>query len=57
MLELNDKNLKMKNIYELTLMFMDSINEKNLKLIEGIEPCIINLNFNKILIKYSVLSR
>jgi len=37
MLELNDKNLKKKNIDELTHMFMDSINEQNLKLIEGIE--------------------
>jgi len=40
MLELNDKNLKKKNIDELTHMFMDSINEQNLKLIEGIEHLI-----------------
>lgn len=37
MLELDEKTLKKKNVDELTQMFMDEINNQNLKLIEGIE--------------------
>lgn len=37
MLELDEKTLKKKNVDELTIMFMDDINNQNLKLIEGIE--------------------
>ncbi len=37
MLELDEKTLKKKNVDELTQIFMDEINNQNLKLIEGIE--------------------
>ena len=37
MSENNENNLKILNIDELTVYFMDIINEQNLRLIEGIE--------------------
>jgi len=37
MKEINEKNLKKLDIDDLTHLFMDNINEQNLKLIEGIE--------------------
>ena len=37
MREISEKELKKLNIDELTLLFVDNINEQNLKLIEGIE--------------------
>ena len=37
MKEISDKELKKLNIDELTHLFVDNINEQNLKLIEGIE--------------------
>jgi uncharacterized protein Yka (UPF0111/DUF47 family) len=37
MSEISEKELKKLNIHELTHLFMDNINEQNLKLIEGIE--------------------
>ncbi len=43
--ELDEKVLKKLNIDKLTHMFMDEINEQNLKLIEGIE-CLLEENFD-----------
>ena len=43
--ELDEKALKKLNIDKLTHMFMDEINEQNLKLIEGIE-CLLEENFD-----------
>lgn len=44
MFELDEKKIRKLNVDELTHLFMDSINEQNLKLIEGIE-FLINENF------------
>ena len=46
MREISDKELKKLNIDELTHLFVDNINEQNLKLIEGIE-FLIDENFEK----------
>jgi len=46
MKEIDDKELKKLNVDELTHLFMDNINEQNLKLIEGIE-FLVQEDFNK----------
>ncbi len=46
MKEIEDKELKKLSIDELTQLFMDNINEQNLKLIEGIE-FLVQENFDK----------
>ncbi|UCD01711.1 MAG: hypothetical protein JSV23_01420 [Promethearchaeota archaeon] len=46
MKEIQDKELKKLNIDELTHLFMDNINEQNIKLIEGIE-FLVQEDFNK----------
>jgi len=46
MKEISDKELKKMNIDELTHLFVDNINEQNLKLIEGIE-FLVDENFEK----------
>ena len=46
MRKVDDKELKKLNIDELTHLFMDNINEQNLKLIEGIE-FLVQENFEK----------
>lgn len=46
MKEIEDKDLKKLNIDELTQLFMDNINEQNLKLIEGIQY-LVRENFDK----------
>ncbi len=45
-IEIDEKVLKKLNIDELTHLFMDNINEQNLKLIEGIES-LVEENFEK----------
>jgi len=45
-IEIDEKVLKKLNIDELTHLFMDNINEQNLKLIEGIES-LVEENFDK----------
>ena len=46
MREINEEDLKKLNIDELTRLFMDNINEQNLRLIEGIE-FLVEENFEK----------